>query len=287
MKLMLLILVLLLLCGCTALEVENETQQIIVETEEQSKEEPEAPAEKFQQTIKENETVPIEPVISENVSQEIKNITENITEQTIEEIIAIGDSLTYGESLENENNCWISLYSNQTKLHNYAVSGATTFGARYSQLLEFKKEPVGSKRLVFMWIGANDAASFISLPNFEDNYRAIVNEILDMENTTLILINIPDASKLSVAETVQTQVDEYLSQYGVQTNIEVKTVTKDVLAQYNSVIKSIADENNLTLIDMFGFLETFDNSMISADLFHPNEKGHRLIAEKIREEVKI
>lgn len=206
-------------------------------------------------------------------------------EKDIEEIYTLGDSLTYGHNIENpkENN-WAKLYSNElnAKLFNNAVSGATIYGIIDYQLPLFKKQVSSKTKLIYIWVGSNDAKNFISLTDFRKNYETIVNETKNIENSKLILITMPDASKLQVADDIETSVNDLLSQVGV--GIEVKKLGQDIIKQYNDIILSIAKQNGLDTIDMFTYMEEFNNSLVSDDMFHPNEEGHKEIAKLISNE---
>lgn len=211
--------------------------------------------------------------IKEIVSDVVANHSE---ERVIEPVkaIAFGDSLTYGEGVSNKSLVWISrLESNVT---NYAISGATTFDV-LNQIKNIKDE-----NTAYLWVGANDAAQLISLTEFEANYRHIVETITN--NSELIILNIPDATKLEIADEVQEQVSQYLiEQYGFA--IDAKPLVRQYVGLYNSIIQKIANEYNLTVIDMFNYLDSLSDDLISSDGFHPNEAGHELIADYVKEQM--
>ncbi|MBN2420773.1 SGNH/GDSL hydrolase family protein, partial [Candidatus Woesearchaeota archaeon] len=122
----------------------------------------------------------------------------------------------------------------------------------------------------------------ISLTEFEANYRHIVETITN--NSELIILNIPDATKLEIADEVQEQVSQYLiEQYGFA--IDAKPLVRQYVGLYNSIIQKIANEYNLTVIDMFNYLDSLSDDLISSDGFHPNEAGHELIADYVKEQM--
>ena len=183
-----------------------------------------------------------------------------------------------------DNSNWLYLYSQKFEhatLYNYAVSGSTTSDVKEKQLTSIKD--IDKNKIIFLWIGVNDIVRFISLSQFAENYLFIINKLSTIENSTIILINIPDVSKLSIAGQVEQEINYLVEGLGI--DIPVKTITKDIINRYNDAIYEIADDNNISVIDMFSYLETFDDDLITEDRFHPNEKGHKMITQKIDEDV--
>jgi lysophospholipase L1-like esterase len=294
-KPLIIILLLIFLVACSPVkEVQNnsiglqvnEYQVQVQETQQAQAEQP--PAEQAEQLsvgIINNETS------VQNVSEEIQNVSEvNTTTPVINETIpviinqtkiiksiAFGDSLTFGEGINNKNKTWVALVTNQN-VNNYAVTGATTADV-LNQIKQIKDE-----KQAFLWIGSNDAGQLVQLNTFESNYRTVVDTILK-KNMTLIILNIPDATKLEISDQAQRQLNDYLkSQYGMV--IDAKPLVRQYTSLYNNIIQTIADENNVKVINMFDFMNSFSSDLITSDQFHPNEKGHLLIANYVKEQIK-
>ena len=231
----------------------------------------------------------IDCTVKDNLNQTItKQIFFRVIKRELDitEVYTLGDSLTYGHNVGDPiNNNWAKLYADtlDAKIINNAISGATTYGIIDYQL-PLLKELVNENetKLIYIWVGSNDAKNFISLANFRNNYNIIVNETKDIPNSKLILITMPDASKLQVADDIETSVNDLLAQVGV--GIEVKKLGQDIIRQYNDVIFNIANENSLDVIDMFTYMENFNNSLVSDDMFHPNKEGQIEIAKLIKNE---
>jgi len=209
----------------------------------------------------------------------------------IDTIVTFGDSLTYGYSLnDHKNSNWAALYRKEFQsayLFNYAQSGATTEDIK-NQLILFgidsKSYNFSEKRnLIFIWIGANDIINFVSVSQFKSNYYQILSQLISLPNTQIILINIPDVTKLSVADSVEQGVNQLVNGFGISLNL--KKLSRNIISNYNNAINDTANEFNLKVIDMFSYLDTFDPSLVSSDGFHPNVEGHKMIMEKIKEEV--
>ena len=226
-----------------------------------------------------------EETLSETITLEVTKKKEKL-----ETVVVFGDSLSYGHGLaEPENTRWSQLLSNSfesTNLQTFAVSGATTYHIKENQIPKY--DEIAStiqedKKLVFLWVGGNDAKNLISLSDFENAYKFIVDKASEIENAYVVMINVPDVSKLSVTEEIDNTINSIANQFGI--NIGVKELTKDVVADYNRVVQTIADQNNIPVIDMFNHLDTFSDDMITSDRFHPNELGHEMVAEKVRNDL--
>lgn len=202
-------------------------------------------------------------------------------------IIGLGDSLTYGHGVP-EKTSWIYQYSknfDDAQVYNYAINGATSYSVAEYQLSLFENEkiPEGKNKLIFLWFGANDIKKFISTEEFRSNYIKTIDYLSSVPNSDIILITIPDVSKLQVATDIEQGINDLISGLGVQ--LDIKGAGHDVILSYNNVVYDLAKQYNLNVIDMFTYMEKFDNSLISDDKFHPNEQGHKEISKTVNEEV--
>ncbi len=225
-------------------------------------------------------------------SKEAKTITLLVDKEhrTVQAVIALGDSLTAGYGLKSPvSTAWPVLYAQSFKkahVYNYAISGATTFSVKDYQLKFFwddsKKFDLDSEyKLIFLWIGSNDVKKLFDPIVFQQNYEAIVDQLMSIPNKDLILMTIPDASKLPVAEGTASQVNQFLGNLGLKGKVDVGEISKEVIGTYNKAIWMTAKKYNLPVFDMYPFLESFKPEWITQDQFHPNEIGHELIKERI------
>ena len=185
------------------------------------------------------------------------------------------------------NETWIYLltktFENAT-LYNYALSGATSFGVKDYQMEDLQKDNIQGNKLIFVWVGANDATRFL-YANFTQNYKIIVDELTRIPNATVILLTIPDASKLPVATEVQQDVNQIAAGLGFNVTLDVKQISKEVILTYNQAVLTLAHQHDLKAIDIFTYMATFNSSWISQDKFHPNALGHQMIMEKVKSEL--
>jgi lysophospholipase L1-like esterase len=221
--------------------------------------------------------------LNKSISLEVTKIP-----KMIECIYGFGDSLTEAYGVNKEDS-WISLYSKNFKnshLFNYAVSDSTSYDVLNNQVTNILLQSYAcfnGYSIIFLWFGANDIKKFVSTQEFNQNYIKIIESLDDMSNSTILLITIPDVSKLSVADDINQQVNDFTSLFGIQ--LDVKQIGRDVINQYNDIIKNIAKTYNFPVIDMFSYMEKFDESLVGNDRFHPNEKGHEAISKVIKTEV--
>ena len=227
---------------------------------------------------------------NQSVSDEIKLfVTKDYVD--IDDIILFGDSLTAGFGLVTPaDSRWGSLYSQKFKkaeIHNYAISGATSYSVEAYQMMLFENDSINDdhNKLVFLWIGANDAVSLIHPEDYKRNLEIVLNKLSKLNNTIVVILNVPDASKLSIASDIEEELNYIAEQLQLGMGIEAKKFVQDSIAVYNQEIDSVAGRYNVPVIDMFNFMDSFDDSLITPDGFHPNEMGHKLISEKVKEDV--
>jgi len=99
--------------------------------------------------------------------------------RTVNSIINLGDSLTYGHGLENpDKENWAALFANNfkdTTHHNFAISGGTSYNVQDPQLINFRKTNAYNNdsqyKLIFLWIGANDIIHFIPPEDFQVQFE--------------------------------------------------------------------------------------------------------------------
>jgi lysophospholipase L1-like esterase len=138
--------------------------------------------------------------------------------------------------------------------------------------------------LVFVWIGANDIKLLVPPDTFADNLGMILDNLTGAGYKDIILMTIPDMSKLSVATEVEQGVNQFLSNVGLQP-IGVKQIGQEVITRYNNVITHEAAARGLRVIDMFTFMKTIPDGLITADRVHPNAEGQKLVAKYVQDTV--
>jgi lysophospholipase L1-like esterase len=209
-------------------------------------------------------------------------------------IYCFGDSITYG-AWDVQGSGWASrlrgyLDGLQEKdddlyylTYNLGIPGENTDGflKRFESELMARSRagrgPTGPGEAVFIFaFGAND---YVYLPATKEfvipQERFVVNmqsaiDIAKKVSTKIMLLNIPPADEAIC-----------MKNYGdrkVRLNKNVET--------YNSLLADLAKKNSLALVDVYAeYLANDYKKLLSEDGLHPNEKGHKLIFEKVKEAV--
>lgn len=214
-------------------------------------------------------------------------------DKPITAVYVFGDSLSYGHGLADPaNESWPALYVRSFKdaaLHNFAVTGADSRGVLGTQLSLFHNESTGAENrsgeLVFVWIGANDIQHLVSPQEFRRNYGTILDELNRANFTDIILMDIPDVSRLSVTGDIEGGINSLIAQAGFNVSFDVKGISQDIINEYNDNIRAEAAARQLPVIDMFNLMKNVPDTILGSDRVHPNKEGHKFIAERVRSDV--
>ena len=144
-----------------------------------------------------------------------------------------------------------------------AIPGATAqqLDAALELFLESEIEP----NLVTVWTGPNDVIRGEDAGDFEDELTELFERLRDRTDGLVVAGNIPDLTQLP---RFRRSPDD--------------DVTRERIAAFNEVIAEQADEHDVLLVDLYG--EPVEDDLVSdADGFHPNNEGHRRIAEEVLE----
>jgi len=202
-------------------------------------------------------------------------------------IYCFGDSITYGE-WDIEKSGWVGrlrdhlddLQLNDHSLYflayNLGIPGETTDGLvkRFERELE-ARERDGEEVIFIFAFGANDSVFLPSKKGFKvSKERFVLNlqTVIDSAgkiSKKIILVNI-------------TPVDEAL--YSKRFGADERVRSNSYIEEYNSLIIEIAKKNSISLIDTYSaYMQAGYKILFSEDGLHPNEKGHQLIFEKVKD----
>lgn len=204
-------------------------------------------------------------------------------------IYCFGDSITYG-AWDVEGSGWVArlrkhldeLQNKDESLyfltHNLGIPGDTTDGLtkRFSQEFNARDdEAKNDERTVFIFaFGANDSVFMpgknefrVPKERFISNLQGVIDEARKVSDK-IILLNITPCDEKICA-------DRYEGKDKLRSNRNVE--------EYNNHIKDIAKDSGAELVDACSAYLTGDyREKLSEDGLHPNEKGHELIFEKVK-----
>ena len=144
-----------------------------------------------------------------------------------------------------------------------AIPGATAeqLDGALELFLASEVEP----NLVTVWTGPNDLIRGDDAGDFEDEIAEIFERLRDRTDGLIVAGNIPDLTQLP---RFQNHPDD--------------DVTRERIEEFNEAIAQQADDHDVLVVDLYG--EPVADSLVSdADGFHPNNEGHRRIAEEFLE----
>jgi acyl-CoA thioesterase I len=144
-----------------------------------------------------------------------------------------------------------------------AIPGAGTeqLDAALERLLATEIEP----GLVTVWTGANDVIQGEDTGDFEDALEDMFERLRDRTDGVIVAANIPDLTQLP---RFREDPDE--------------DVTRERVEAFNAAIAEQAEDYDVLLVDLYA--EPVEDDLVSdKDGFHPNDEGHRRIAEKFLE----
>ena len=144
-----------------------------------------------------------------------------------------------------------------------AIPGATAeqLDGALELFLASEVEP----NLVTVWTGPNDLIRGDDAGDFEDELAEIFERLRDRTDGLIVAGNIPDLTQLPRFR-----------------NHPDDDVTRERIEAFNDVIAARAEAHDVLVADLYG--EPVEDELVSdADGFHPNNEGHRRIAEEFLE----
>jgi acyl-CoA thioesterase-1 len=121
---------------------------------------------------------------------------------------------------------------------------------------------IGTKaNLVTLWTGANDLIRGDSPQRFQEDFRFILHRVKNKISSTIVVANLPDLTALP--------------RFRSKPNANV---TMERVRAFNQAIEEEARAVEVPVVGLFA--ETIGDDLVSdIDGFHPNDAGHRRIAQ--------
>lgn len=198
----------------------------------------------------------------------------------MERVLIFGDSITWG-AVDKESSGWVNLIrkdfyqdpDTNPSVYNLGVSGDTTNGLLKRFRIECEARLVDGKLGIVFAIGINDSRYTntkdnpeVSLEKFSTNLEQLVK--MAQEFTDKIAF----VGLIDVDESKTTPIPWRTTKYYTSENAH----------KYDSAIKSICERHKLPFVNMLGIIP----KERMPDGLHPDAEGHKVAAEKIKEELK-
>lgn len=210
------------------------------------------------------------------------NKQKDMRSKSVKRIVALGDSITWGFSATKKERCWVNLVvsmieeyqESKTELFNKGIPAniLTTLSPAY----KYAAKPAGIERidsdvidlspdLVFIAYGLNDSRGGTPPDIFRKEYDKLLVRLQKKTNAIIVVLN------------------TYYMHEEFYSNCENWDRSNyDISEEYNLIIKQLADKYNLIYVDIYSTQFGVDWA-VDSDHCHPNDLGHRIIANKVFE----
>lgn len=174
--------------------------------------------------------------------------------------IALGDSLTAGTAALEYQQTYPYIVAKKIAAESQAVNvlNLAQPGVKIADV-HFDQQSLKDAHLITILIGTNDVFDGTSKDEFMSEYQNLINLIKSQTQGQIILLTIP-----------------YLGSDKIVI-LPYKAYLMLKIYQYNQVIKQLAVQNHLTVIDLNMLTGNYfdkDNTLYSADQFHPSSRGY-------------
>lgn len=200
------------------------------------------------------------------------------TKDHIYQIYCLGDSITYGSGLSEEERtaaCYPArlkqLLGARYTVVNYGVSGATLQdlperGYRNTGYLDLVE--MQSPDIVIVMLGTNDSReSHWDAKRYKEQYITLVKELQDISSRPYVyLMTPPEAFPLEDGNII----------YGIDNGV--------IQGEIRETVRAVAEETGAGLIDLYAVTENHPEYF--KDGVHPNETGYALLAETVADRIR-
>ena len=208
----------------------------------------------------------------------------DLRSEPVERIIALGESTTWGYSVSDKSRCWVGQVIAMLEEFQGAAIELINQGIGSNVLTpdcpsyEFSAKPSALERvddeliahdpdLVFLSYGLNDSRGGTPPETFRRAYQELIDRIRGRIDPVIVIVNTYYMHEILYSRCEHWEESSY-----------------DVTDVYNLVIRQIAEANGLILADVYS-AEIGVDWIIDEDHCHPNDLGHRIIANRVFEAV--
>lgn len=211
-------------------------------------------------------------------------LQKDMRSEPVRRVIALGESTTWGYSVSSKDKCWVNqvvtaieeFQGTKIELINQGIGSnvltpecpAYEYSAKPSALERVDKEVIElAPDLLFLSYGLNDSRGGTPPEVFRKAYQELIDRIRAKIDPIIVILNTYYMHKVCYENCPHWE----------ESNYEVTEV-------YNLVIQQIAEANNLILADIYS-AEVGVDWIIDMDHCHPNDLGHRIIANRVFEAI--
>ena len=204
--------------------------------------------------------------------------------EPVRRIVALGESTTWGYSVSSKDACWVNqvvrmlreFQDSEIELINQGIGSnvltpdcpAYAFSAKPSALERVSGDLIAYRPdLVFLSYGLNDSRGGTPIEVFRRAYQELIDRIRAAIDPVIVLVN-----TYYMHEVLYDHCEHWEESSYALTEV------------YNLVIEQLAEANDLILADVYA-AEAGVDWIIDPDHCHPNDLGHRLIANRVFEAI--
>ena len=199
-------------------------------------------------------------------------------------IVALGESTTWGYSVSTKDQCWVNqvvqmlseFQGSEIELINQGIGSnvltpdcpSYEFSAKPSALERVDGDLIAHRPdLIFLSYGLNDSRGGTPPEVFRRAYQALIDRIQAAIDPLIVLVN-----------------TYYMHEVLYERCEHWEESSYELTEVYNLVIEQLAAANDLILADVYA-AEVGVDWVVDLDHCHPNDLGHRLIANRVFEAI--
>jgi lysophospholipase L1-like esterase len=204
--------------------------------------------------------------------------------EPVRRVVALGESTTWGYSVSSKDHCWVNqvvhmlqeFQGSEIELINQGIGSnvltpdcpAYEYSARPSALERVDGDLIAYRPdLVFLSYGLNDSRGGTSTEHFRRAYQELIDRIRAAIDPLIVLVNTYYMHEVLYGHCEHWEESSY-----------------ELTEVYNLVIEQLAEANDLILADVYA-AEVGVDWIVDPDHCHPNDLGHRLIANRVFEAI--
>jgi lysophospholipase L1-like esterase len=208
----------------------------------------------------------------------------DVRSEPVRRIVALGESTTWGYSVSKKEKCWVSQVARMLEEFQGSAIELINQGIGSNVLTpecpayEFSAKPSALERadgdlialapdMVFLSYGLNDSRGGTPVAVFRRAYQELIDRIRAALDTTIVLVNTYYMHEVLYSHCEHWEESDY-----------------ELTEVFNLAIAQLAERNGLILADVYA-AEVGVDWIVDEDHCHPNDLGHRLIANRVFEAI--